>query len=335
MLLMQQLRCTIRGECVSKDEGQAQKYYKQALSGFLKLEADNRADDNLFYKIGMMCKNGQGAQKNMIKAINYFRRSAELNNMNAKRTLALEYLSGKHPEQDIDKGLEMLTECADSGDTLSCYKLGKIFLKDEIVYKDLNMAEKYFLKAAEEKNEYALYSLGKLYLEEEKYSLDKAVEYLEKAVQYDEIRPYAAYSLAKILLNNNPYHDSVKAVGFLESAAMENEWASFLLGRLYLYGTDNISKDKEKALEWLTMSASQGNEYAQNMINNIHSFENAALANTICSLFVNLSRCIADDYDQKFKSNKMSADRKLKRMIQQKKQALGLKEEQLQNQELY
>ena len=45
-------------------------------------------------------------------------------------------------ELDIEKGLEMLTECADSGDTLSCYKLGKIYFKGEIVYKDLNMAEK-------------------------------------------------------------------------------------------------------------------------------------------------------------------------------------------------
>ena len=85
----------------------------------------------------------------MDKAINYFMRSAELNNTNAKRTLALEYISGKHLELDIEKGLEMLTECADRGDTLSCYKLGKIYFKGEIVYKDLNMAEKYFLKASQ------------------------------------------------------------------------------------------------------------------------------------------------------------------------------------------
>ena len=137
------------------------------------------------------------------------------------------------------------------------------------------------------------------------------------------------------MLDNNPYHDSEKAVSLLESAAMENEWASFLLGRLYLYGTDDIQKDKEKALEWLKLSAEQGNEYAQNMIDNIHSFENAVVANTIFGLFVNLSKCIADDYNRKFKSNRMTADRKLRQMIQQKKQALGLKEEHLQNQEQY
>ena len=87
-------------------------------------------------------------------------------------------------EQDIEKGLEMLTECADRGDTLSCYKLGKIYFKGEIVYKDLNTAEKYFLKASEKENQYALYSLGTLYLEKEKYNIDKAVKNFEKALQY-------------------------------------------------------------------------------------------------------------------------------------------------------
>ena len=166
-----------------------------------------------------------------------------------------------------------------------------------------------------------------LFRSKEKYNIDKAIKYFEKALQYEEIKPYAEYSLAKIMLDNNSYHDSEKAVSILESAAMENEWASFLLGRLYLYGTDDIQKDKEKALEWLELSAEQGNEYAQNMLDNIHSFENAVIANTIFGLFVNLSKCIADDYNQKFKSNRMSADRKLRRIIWQKRQALGRSEE--------
>ena len=34
------------------------------------------------------------------------------------------------------------------------------------------------------------------------------------------------------------------------------------------------------------------------------------VANTIFGLFVNLSSCIADDYNRKYKSNRMSADAK-------------------------
>ena len=253
-----------KGEYVEHDEKTAQEYYNQALSGFLKLEADGQADDNLFYKIGAMYKNGLGTEADMNKAIGYFKRSAELNNknglyeygkalllgdkdipkamdclekairlgnLNAKRFLALEYISGEHIEQDIDKGIEMLTECADFSDPLSCFLLGRIYFKGEFVNRDLSRAEKYLLMADKDSG-YACYYLGKLYQEEEKYDIDKAVEWLEKAVNYDEIKAYASYSLAKILLEDNKYHDTQKAIKLLELSAEENNWASFLLGRL-------------------------------------------------------------------------------------------------------
>lgn len=62
--------------------------------------------------------------------------------------------------------------------------------------------------------------------------------------------------------------------------------------------------------------------------------ENAVLTNTIFSLFANLSKCISEDYNQKFHSGRMSVDRKLRRMIQEKKQALGMKEDHTQSQGL-
>ena len=350
-----------KGEYVEHDEKTAQEYYNQALSGFLKLEADGQADDNLFYKIGVMYKNGLGTEADMNKAIDYFKRSAELNNknglyeygkalligenitqdipkamdclekavrlgnLNAKRFLALEYISGEHIEQDIDKGIEMLTECADGGDPLSCFMLGRIYFKGEFVNRDLSKAEKYLLMADKDSG-HACYYLGKLYQEEEKYDIDKAVEWLEKAVNYDEIKAYASYSLAKILLEDNKYHDTQKAIKLLELSAEENNWASFLLGRLYVFGTEDIEKDKEKAMEWLNRSADDGNVYAQTFLNENRSFENTMLANTVLSLFINLSRCIEDDYRRRYRSVRMSADKKLRRMIIEKKQALGIKE---------
>ena len=352
-----------KGEYVEHDEKTAQEYYNQALSGFLKLEADGQADDNLFYKIGAMYKNGLGTEADMDMDLEYFKRSAELNNknglyeygkalligenitqdipkamdclekavrlgnLNAKRFLALEYISGEHIEQDIDKGIEMLTECAVGGDPLSCFMLGRIYFKGEFVNRDLSKAEKYLLMADKDSG-YACYYLGRLYLEEEIYDLDKAVEWLEKAVNYDEIKAYASYSLAKILLEDNKYHDTQKAIKLLELSAEENNWASFLLGRLYVFGTEDIEKDKEKAMEWLNRSADDGNVYAQNFLNESGSFENTMLANTVLSLFINLSRCIEDDYIRRYRSVRTSADKKLRRMIIEKKQALGIKEEQ-------
>ena len=60
---------------------------------------------------------------------------------------------------------------------------------------------------------------------------------------------------------------------------------------------------------------------------NTDQFKNEMLANTIFGLFVNLSRCIEDDYQRKFKSGRKMIDSKLRRMIQEKNQALGIKQE--------
>ena len=60
---------------------------------------------------------------------------------------------------------------------------------------------------------------------------------------------------------------------------------------------------------------------------NTDQFKNEMLADTIFSLFVNLSRCIEDDYQRKFKSGRKMIDSKLRRMIQEKNQALGIKQE--------
>ena len=141
--------------------------------------------------------------------------------------LALEYISGENFEYDIKKGISMLTECADNGDVIACYKLGKF----------------------------------------------------------------------------------------------------------YLFETENIQKDMQKAIQYLNLSADQGNEFAQNFIDNTEQFENEMIANTIFSLFVNLSRCIEDDYHRKFQSGRKMIDSKLRRVIQEKNQSLGIKNEQSQRYE--
>ena len=314
-----------KGEYVAENNETAQRYYKAALSGFLELESKDQADDNLFYKIGVMYKNGLGTEADISKAIDYFKRSAEMNNKNglyeygktliqgkyieadlnkgleciekamklknsnAKRFFALEYISGEYFSQDIEKGLFMLTECADKGDSFACFQLGQFYLKGEIVTQDLERAEKYLLLA--EDNEFTQYAFGKLYLQEEKYDIQKTVDYFEKS-------------------------------------ADKNMWSSYQLGRLYLFGADELEKDKEKAVEWLTKSANDGNEYVQNMLNNIDDFENMLLRNTVMGLFVNLSCCIEDNYSQKQCSLKIQTDRKLRKMIQKRKSGIGIREEQ-------
>lgn len=349
------------GEYVSKNESEADHNYKQALAGFLKLETDDQADDNLLYKIGRMFKLGLGTTEDKEKALDYFKRSAALNNKNglyeygkalllgngvdqdteqgekllqkaialandnAKRFLALEYISGENVEQNIDKGIDMLTALADGGDTISAYKLGKIYLSGDVVFTDLDKAEKYLQQAADDDNEYAMYSLAKFYLIDEKKDLAQAVKWLEKACEYEAIKPYAAYAYAKILLDDNEFHDAAKAIELLEDTADENNWCSYLLGKLYLFGNDDVEKEKTKAIEWLTKSAEDGNTYAEALLHHAEDYERSMMTNTVMSLFAHLARIIEEDYMRSHRKLQSKVDRKLRRIIEQKKEELGIK----------
>ena len=95
----------------------------------------------------------------------------------------------------------------------------------------------------------------------------------------------------------------------------------------------DIERGKERAVEWVTKSEYYGSEYTQVLLDNMERYENAVLDKTIFGLFTNLSRCIEDDYTQKYKLVRRTVDSRLRRMISQKKLSLGIKEEQAQNYE--
>ena len=230
-------------------------------------------------------------------------------------------------DQDIDRGIEMLTELADNGDILSAYKLGIIYLKGNLVFENLFLAEKYLREAADDNNEVAMYALAKLYLSDEKRDLSKAVILLETVCDNEILKPFAAYTYAKLLLDDNEFHDTEKAVKLLEETADDNSWCSYLLGKLYLFGNDETERNKEEAIKWLTKSAEAGNEYAEALLQHSEDYENAMLTNSIFGLFVNLARIIENDYSRSQNKVQLKTDRKLRQTIQRKKEELGQKDE--------
>ena len=244
-------------------------------------------DDKLLYKIGHMYYAGLGADVDKPKSLKYLIKSAEQGNMQAKRIVAQELISGEYIPQDIQRGINMLTECADKGDTSAAYKLGKIYLKGEYLPQDYDKAEKYLSAAVTDNNRDAMYQLAKLYMTDKKYEIKKAIE-------------------------------------LFGTIADKNMWASYWLGRIYLFGEEGIAPDREKAVEWLTKSASEGNEYAEKLLN-YNSGNNHMISNTIASLLADIGRFIEEDHARSRRKISMKVDKKLQRMIQKKKQELGIK----------
>ena len=84
-----------------------------------------------------------------------------------------------------------------------------------------------------------------------------------------------------------------------------------------------MERDYDKAMEYLHSAADKGNIYAEQLIHSIESNRNWSTAIATLNLFYHLSRMLKDNVEDECGGRKI--DRKLKRAIDQKKQALGIR----------
>lgn len=308
----------------AKDEEKSFAFYQEALQGFMEIEPDSDymfpyepkfkgqvmkpADmrSYVWYRIGKMHCYGLGTEQDYEKAFEWFLKSAQEGNKFAQYSLANLYYYGNGVEKDLSQAFWWYRKSSEQGQPYASYAVAQMYSKGEYVAENKETAQRYYkaalsgfleLESKDQADDNLYYKLGAMYKNGLGTEIDipKAIEYFEKST--------------------------------------ENMWSTYQLGRLYLFGAEGVEKDKEKAAQWLTKSANDGNEYAQNMLDDMGHFENMLLRNTVMGLFVNLSRCIEDDYTQKYKSVRRTVDSRLRRMIRQKKQSFGIKDEQSQSYE--
>ena len=154
--------------------------------------------------------------------------------------------------------------------------------------------------------------------------LERAIDYLERAA--GQGNPYAAYLAGKLLLTEEDIKDILRAINNFEIAAENgNDYTEYQLGKLYLYGRE-VERDYEKAIAYLTSAAEHGNQYAEQLLHSIRSNKNWLAAMGSIRLLHHLSRMLQNHMEDERKDKMGSIDRKLKRKIDEKKQAHGIKQ---------
>lgn len=307
-----------------KDEKKSFSFYEEAFQGFMEIEPDSdfmfpyepKFDGQImkpvnmrsyvWYRIGKMHCYGLGTEQDYAQSFEWFLKSAHEGNKFAQYSLANLYYYGNGVEKDLSQAFWWYRKSSEQGQPYASYAVAQMYSKGEYVAENKETAQRYY-----------------------KAALSGFLE-LESKDQADDNLYYKLDAMYKNGLGTEI--DIPKAIEYFEKST-ENMWSTYQLGRLYLFGAEELEKDKEKAVEWLTKSANDGNEYAQNMLDNMAQFENTILANTIFALFANLCKCIEDDYTQKYKSVRHTVDSRLRRMIRQKKQSFGIKDEQSQSYE--
>ena len=140
---------------------------------------------------------------------------------------------------------------------------------------------------------------------------------------------YAKYALAKMHLKGQASYSSIAfAVQLLTEAADQgNQWAEYQLGKMYLYG-QGVDMNYDLAVRLLSSSANKENEYAQRLLENesTYSQNNFAMALVSLRLFARIAQILQEDI---LKNDDIHSriEKKVRRRIEEKKMAQGIKPE--------
>ncbi|MCD7723832.1 MAG: relaxase MobL, partial [Clostridiales bacterium] len=165
---------------------------------------------------------------------------------------------GKLPDREFDAPLAAVNKKSYMG---SCYKEAKELLKAETVTFDIGAAAAdLFKESAELGSSVAAYQLGKLYLYgagEFPADVDKGIEWLDKAAAGNN--QWAEYLLGKIYLQGKlAQRDPARAEELLKRAcAHDNKFAQYLLGNTYLKG-EPLQQNVSAGIDLLQKAAKQG-----------------------------------------------------------------------------
>lgn len=279
------------------------------------------------YTLGKLFLKGEIVKQNVDYALRWLEEAVRQDNTDAQCLLGKVLLQGEVIEQDADRAATLLKKAVESGSSYAAYLLGKAYLDGTVLLRDIPEAIRLLTESADKGFTPAEYLLGKLLYRGEviPQNIGKALFYLERAAEKEQ--PYAAYLAGKIFLTEDTVKDVPKAIRLLKIAAQYgNDFAEYQLGKLYLYGKD-VQQDYTEAIRWLTASAEHGNQYAEQLLHSIRSNRNWSAAMGAFRLLHHISRIIQNRLeDERRGKGGALIDRKLRRKIQDKKEALGMKQ---------
>jgi len=231
-------------------------------------------------------------------------------------------MTGTGTKVDLEKSRYYFEKAVELGSVDALYGLGKLYLKPEFSEYDPEKAVEYLELAAAKDNAFARYQLGKLFCQGKlvQKNIARGLPLLEELAEAGVAS--AAYIAGKVYLNEEGWKDVQKAIRCFHMAADDgNSYAEYQLGKIYYFG-NGIRADREKGLEYLNRSAAHGNVYAENLLRVIRQQHIRGAA----SLIAQLGRIFQEKEQQQDGVHHQQPDRKQRRQIDEKKQALGIRD---------
>ena len=278
------------------------------------------------YMLGKLYLKGEDVPKQMLHALHWLESAVKDDNQYAEYLLGKTFLKGEDIERDTERAESLLRRSAEQGNKYAAYTLGKAYLDGDVLAQSIDEAVRLLNLSASKGFAPAQFILGRLLYKGEVVPKDikKAAEWLDSAAT--QKNPYAAYLAGKIYLTEDEVKNIQKAIrSFMIAAENGNDYAEYQLGKIYLYGKD-VPRDTDKAMYYLHLAAEHGNQYAAQLIHSIRVNGNWTAALASLRLLGHMARVIQNRLEDERRGRENSIDRKLRRKIEEKKQAHGLKQ---------
>ncbi len=261
--------------------------------------------------------------------------------------IAREYLANKQ----YKKAFDLFQAEAQKNNVIALYSIAKMYHKGLLGRENVTKAQEYFAEMlkgflalepnAGKMQPYIWYQLGRLhnygYGTEKNYF--EAFKWYKKAA--DKGNAYACYETAKMLQDGIGAENSLEQAEFYFKTAYKgfckiqsenlDDKILYRLGVMTLKGL-GCEADRDRGIEYIKQSAMLGNEYAKIFLENMDRYNTAAIQNAVIFMLFSFGRLISDDYNRGLRQQNMRTEHKLKSAIRRKKQALGIKENSIEEQ---
>lgn len=244
------------GRCYYHGIGTEQDFFK-AVEYFKKAANLNHGTAKDY--LGDCYYNGQGVNQNFSEAAKWYKDAADNNKKgNSAHSLAFMYFNGEGIPEDKQKAVEYWRIAADNGITQAQRIISREYISGEYLKKDYIKAKEYIEMAAEQGDAEAQFTLGRYYICDMGFNDEqKCFEWFEKAAEQGYVE--AEYAVGGCYENElGVQQDFVKANQWYQIAVKDgHKRAAYDLGINYLEG-QGTEKDIEAGIQLLEI-ASSGN----------------------------------------------------------------------------
>ncbi len=227
-------------------------------------EAAENGHLQALHKTGYMLEKGIGTAMNEKRAFQWYKKAADAGVIHGERDLGYCYQYGVGVDADLDMAFYWTQKAAQNDDTTALCALGGMYRNGLVGdgKPDQQKAFDCYLRAAVQNEPYSQHQLALMQLYEDDFRddergmmwLEQAAESGVPAAQYDLAMFYKRGDIVKI--------DKEKYLNWMIAAADQNFNEAILELANYYFMRRREGKNFSKALKWLKLASSFGNEQA-------------------------------------------------------------------------